>query len=296
MKQHKKNNFKPKYLLFGLIGICFIMMTVSYTVSGANSFVQSTIGTIIVPMQKGLNSFGSWISQGIQNAKTVSALQEENEKLQLDIDTLKSQISSMENNLSELETLRDLLSLKEKYPSYNMVGARIISADTSNWYKVFTIDKGSLDGIQVDMNVIADNGLVGIVIETGLTHSKVRSIIDDSSYVSAMNMNTLDMCVVKGDLQLIDQGLLFVEMISADAAMNEGDALVTSYISEKYLPGLPIGYLTNITEDAAKLTKSAWLTPIVDFEHLTDVLVITQLKADLLKDEEATDESTETAE
>ena len=147
-------------------------------------------------MQKGLNSIGGWIFSRAQEAKTVKELQKENEALKLEVDKLKSQISSLENNQSELDTLRDLLKLREKYPNYNMVGARIISSDAGNWYETFTIDKGSLDGIQVDMNVIADNGLVGIVTEVGLNHAKVRSIMDDSSSVSATNANTNDFCIV----------------------------------------------------------------------------------------------------
>ena len=55
-----------------------------------------------------------------------------------------------------------------------------------NWFSTFTIDKGSKDGIAADMNVMAGSGLVGIVTEVGPTWAKVRSIIDDSSNVSAM--------------------------------------------------------------------------------------------------------------
>ncbi len=295
MKQHKKNGgITPKYIFLALLAVCCILIGVSFMWgSTTNNVVQKTIGTVIVPMQKGLNSIGYWISSRVENSRTVSELKEENEALQLQVDTLKAQISSMENNLAELDTLRDLLSLREKYPNYNMVGARIISSDAGNWYDTFTIDKGSRDGIQVDMNVIADNGLVGIVIETGLNHSKVRAITDDSSSVSAVNSNTKDPCFVNGSLQLKDTGLLDVDLIKDDAQMIEGDAIVTSYLSDKFLPELPIGYISNVTKDSSTLTQRATVTPIVDFEHLTDVLVITLLKKDLTSDE-VTSESTET--
>ena len=291
MKQHKKNGgITPKYIFLALLAVCCILIAVSFMWgSTTNNIVQKTIGTVIVPMQKGLNSIGYWISSKVENSKTVSELKEENEALQLQVDTLKAQISSMENNLAELDTLRDMLSLKEKYPNYNMVGARIISSDAGNWYDTFTIDKGSLDGIKVDMNVIADNGLVGIVIETGLNHSKVRAITDDSSSVSAQNASTKDPCIVNGSLKLKDTGLLEVELIKADAQMAEGDAIETSHLSDLFLPGLPIGFISNVTQDSSTLTQKATVTPIVDFEHLTDVLVITQLKQDLITDEDTGD-------
>ena len=292
MKQHKKNGrFNPKYLFLTLLAVCCLLIAISFTWGATNNIVQKTVGTVIVPMQKGLNSIGSWISSRLEDSRTIKELQEENEALSLQVDTLKSQISSMENNLNELDELRDLLALKESYPNYSMVGARIISSDAGNWYDTFTIDKGSSDGIAVDMNVIADNGLVGIVIETGINHSKVRAITDDSSSVSAMDAISEDQCIVNGSLEQKDTGLLDVELIRDDAQISEGNELVTSYLSDKYLPGLTIGYITNVTEDKSTLTKTANVTPVVDFEHLRDVLVITQLKADLVNDEGLADTS-----
>ncbi|MBB5263662.1 rod shape-determining protein MreC [Catenibacillus scindens] len=294
MKQHKKNGgINPKYLFLALLAVCCVLIAVSFTWGTANNIVQRTLGTVIVPMQSGLNSIGSWISSRVEDSKTISELRDENEQLQLQVDTLKSQISSMENNLNELDELRQLLELKESYPNYSMVGARIISSDASNWYDTFTIDKGSSDGIQVDMNVIADNGLVGIVIETGINHSIVRSITDDASSVSAMDAISEDHCIVSGSLEEKDTGLLNVELIHDDAQIEEGNEIVTSYLSDKFLPGLTIGYITSVTEDASTLTRTAKVTPVVDFEHLRDVLVITQLKADLVEGgESSTSEET----
>ena len=222
MKQHKKNGgVNPKYLFLALLAVCCGLIAVSFTWGATNNIVQSTLGTVIAPLQTGLNSIGTWVSSLVEDSRTVSELQEENEALQLEVDTLRSQISSMENNLSELDDLRELLALKESYPNYSMVGARIISSDASNWYDTFTIDKGTNDGIQVDMNVIADNGLVGIVIETGFNHSIVRSITDDSSSVSAMDAISEDHCIVNGSLEEKDTGLLNVELIRSDAQIAE---------------------------------------------------------------------------
>ncbi len=288
MKNRKRGGgIRPKYLFICLLALCCLFVSVSYSLGAAgNNFIQKTVGAVIVPMQKGLNSIGYWMSSKIENTKSIDELKSENEALKLEIDTYKSKISSLENNIAELENLRELLQLKEKYPNYSMVGARIISTDAGNWYNIFTIDKGSLDGIKVDMNVIADNGLVGIVVETGLNHSKVRAIIDDASSVSAMNANTLDLCIVNGNLELTDTGLLDVELIKADAQMIDGDQIVTSYLSDKFLPGITIGYISNVETDTSKLTMTANVTPIVDFDHLTDVLVITQLKEELVANDE----------
>ena len=187
----------------------------------------------------------------------------------------------MENNLSDYEDLLDLLALSEKYPSYDMTGARIIGKDAGNWYDTFTINKGSVDGIKKDMNVVAGNGLVGIVTQVNANSAVVRSIIDDASNVSGMISKNRDICIVNGDLTLMDSGLLDVELITKGSTVVKGDEVVTSYISDKYLPGLLIGYISDVTENDTELTLSAKLTPTVDFQHLSNVLVIKQLKEDM---------------
>ena len=79
----------------------------------------------------------------------------------------------------------------------------------------------------------------------------------------------------------MDSGLLDVELITKGSTVVKGDEVVTSYISDKYLPGLLIGYISDVTEDDTELTLSAKLTPAVDFQHLSNVLVIKQLKEDM---------------
>ena len=101
-----------------------------------------------------------------------------------------------------------MYNLDQQYTEYPKIAAEIISKDPGNWYDTFMINRGSADGIRVDNNVLADKGLVGIVTEVGTHWATVRSIIDDSSNVSAMTVSTQDNCVVEGDLELIDEGKL----------------------------------------------------------------------------------------
>lgn len=129
------------------------------------------------------------------------------------------------------------------------------------------------------MNVLAGSGLVGRIIDVGPNWAKVMSIIDDNSNTSGMVLSTSDNLVVRGSLVLYADGLISFEMLidSADRVV-EGDKIVTSNVSDKYLPGILIGYISSITVDSNNLTKSGMITPAVDFEHLEEVLVITELK------------------
>ena len=162
------------------------------------------------------------------------------------------------------------------------MGAHVIGKDSGNWFSTFTIDKGSKDGIEKNMNVIAGTGLVGIVTETGPTWSKVRAIIDDSSNVSAMVLSTSDRCIVEGDLSLMSDGKIrFEQMENNDNTINVGEQIVTSYISDKYLQGILIGYVSEVNVDSNNLTRSGYITPAVDFKNLQEVLVITTKKSSI---------------
>ena len=141
------------------------------------------------------------------------------------------------------------------------------------------------DGIRVDNNVLADKGLVGIVTEVGTHWATVRSIIDDSSNVSAMTVSTQDNCVVEGDLELIDEGKLsFSQLYDQNNKVTVGERIVTSNISEKYVEGLFIGYVSEVEQNSNNLTKTGTIVTPVDFQHLKNVLVITVNKQDSVND------------
>ena len=161
---------------------------------------------------------------------------------------------------------------------YPKVAANVIASENSNWFSKFTIDKGSNDGIREDMNVLSGTGLVGIVTEVGPNWATVSSIIDDKN-VSAMILTTFDKCIVSGDLQTVQDGLLkFEQLANNENEVAVGDQIVTSNVSDKYLQGILVGYVSSISEDSNHLTKSGTITPAVDFEHLQQVLVILDKK------------------
>ena len=179
-----------------------------------------------------------------------------------------------------LERLRELYQLDQDYQQYNKIGARVIAKDSGAWFQVFRINKGSADGVRVDANVIAGGGLVGIVTDVGANYATVRSIIDDVSRVSAMAQQSGDTCFVEGDLTLFSEGRLRISKITKDGDVKDGDRIVTSNVSSKYLPGILIGYATNVTTDDTRLTKSGYLVPAAKFNNLQEVLVILELKED----------------
>lgn len=279
MNNKSKLPFPSRYLLLVLALFCLGAMFVAFTSKNSPAPVKNAAGYIIVPMQKGINKLGGWFGDKSFEFKTLKQVEKENKKLQEQIDALEVENSQLLQERYELDRLRKLYELDEKYAGYEKVAARVIAKDSGNWFSTFTIDKGSKNGIKVDMNVIAGSGLVGRVVETGANWAKVRTIIDDSSNVSAMVLSTQDLCIVKGNLELMsDNTIEFEKMVDSDNNVAVGEQVVTSNVSGKYLEGILIGYITEIREDSNKLTKSGYISPVVDFEHISEVLVIKNLK------------------
>ena len=279
MRRKSKFSLPSKYMLLLLTILGVGLMFVTFTTNVTLGPVQAISGYVIVPVQKGINEIGSWFSTRTDYRQTIRELQAENLELKEKVSELTIENSQLVQETYELSRLRELYQLDEKYPAYSKVAARVIGKDPGNWFSTFMIDKGTDDGISIDCNVIADGGLVGIVTRVGKDWATVRSIIDDSSNVSGMVLSTSDTCFVQGDLEMMNQGQIrLTQLLDEEDRIQIGEEIVTSNISVKYLEGIPIGYISELSYDSNKLTKSGTITPIADFQHLQEVLVITNKK------------------
>ena len=216
----------------------------------------------------------------VDDVVSLRNVRQDNKKLKEQVDELTQKLSTIKLEQYELDNLRKLMELDQKYPSYDKVAARVIANDGGNWFNTFLIDKGEKDGIEKDMNVIAGSGLVGIVTDTGSNYAKVRAIIDDVSNVSGMALSTADRCIINGNLASMNQEQVigFSDLKCEEDAVKTGEQIVTSHISDKYLEGILIGYVSTIERNSNNLTYSGTITPAVDFQHLQEVLVILDKK------------------
>ena len=278
-RKGEKFTLPGKYLLFILTILCTGLIVLTFNTNLISAPISAVGGFIIVPLQDGVSKAGSWLGRRSQELVQIRSLLEENEKLKAQIDELTMENISLQQDRYELTNLRELYDLDVQYDEYEKVGARIIAKDSGNWFHSFMIDKGYEDGLMIDMNVMAGSGLVGRIIDVGPNWSKVMSIIDDNSNTSGMVLSTSDILVVSGNLELYAQGVIgFEKLVDSGDRVVEGDKIVTSNVSDKYLPGILIGYISAINVDANNLTKAGQVTPAVDFEHLEEVLIITQMK------------------
>ena len=281
MKRPSNISVKPKILIFLLTLICVLFLVMSVAFSGFTKPFKKVAGTVVVPLQSGINHIGKWVTDKSELFTTVKNLKKENEKLSQQVAELTEENSLLAQNKYELQRLRDLYELDEDYSSYPKIAATVIGKDPGNYFNIFMINKGSDDGIEKDMNVISGGGLVGIVYDVGKNYSKVRAIIDDESSVSVSFASTSDTAIISGDLKLIDDGVMNITGILADAKVSEGDMIVTSQISNKFLPGILVGYVKTVSKNSDELTQSGTIVPVVDFRHIDEVLVIKEKKEEL---------------
>lgn len=276
---------RSKYVLISLTVFCVLLIGLTSIHDEWLTPLRTGVGYILIPVQSGVNSVGSSIYDELTDLTKLKNAQKENKEMKDIITQLTEENTRLQSEELELNRLRKLYDLDQQYGQYEKVGARVIANDSSNWFQVFRIDKGSKDGIAVDMNVVAGGGLVGLVTDVGANYATVRSIIDDSSRVSGMAMQSGDSCIVAGDLTLFKEGRLWITNVLKESDLKDGDKIVTSNISSVFLPGLLIGYAADITNDTNNVTKSGYLIPAAEFDSLQEVLVITKLKSEMMKEE-----------
>lgn len=282
MKKKNQMSHTNRYILLGLSIFCVLMMVLSSFSDKVGGPFKTVANVTVIPLQQGMNQIGGWMGDMKNNFSTMKQLKSENKKLREQVDALTTENNYLQEERYEFERLQELYKLDQNYAEYEKTAAHVIGKDAGNWFGTFTIDKGSKDGIEVNMNVLAGSGLVGIVTDVGPTWAKVRLIIDDSSNISAMAISTSDTCIVSGDMALMGTGqIAFSQMENNDNVVAVGDQIVTSYISDKYLQGILIGSVSEVNVDSNNLTRSGYITPAVDFKNIQEVLVITTTKAEL---------------
>jgi len=269
--------FFEKYKKQLLRGGVLLLVLITVISSGKQlnaTLLESAIGVVVTPFQDLTTGISSWVDETVTSARNKADLKKENTELKNQIAELLEENRRLAMYEEENANLSALLKIAQKYPDYESIGATVIAKDPGVWYDGFTIDKGTTSNISANMVLIAPEGLVGRVLESGMTFSKAQSILDSRSSVPAMSTRTGDLGVVKGNYTLSADGLCIMEYIDAKAEIMVGDEIVTSHLSDIYPAGLAIGKVLELETDTNGLTKYAVIQPYVDLKHLDTILVI----------------------
>ncbi len=266
---------KPaKKKLIVLLSTTAVILAISAIgVITGNKFISNVVGTVTSPVQKGVavtvnatKSFFGNIADSGKNAK-------ENRKLKNEILDLESQVRMLEGYRAENDKLRSMIELEDSRTEFKSVGANVIGRDSSEFNDTITIDKGSKDGIKVNAAVTVPEGLVGTVYEVGYNYSKVRTIYDSDSAVSAICLRTGDMGIMESTGNMSSYGICNMNYIDKSAKTVVGDIIETSGTGGIYPKGILIGKVTKIEEDSRNLTLSATIETNVNLNNIDIVMV-----------------------
>ena len=257
-----------------IITIIILILIVIFSNSDSEiSFLENAASKLVMPVQNGLTYLKNKVSGNSTFFTDINNLKQENEELKQENSELEQSLRELENIKSENETLKEYLGLTEKYGEYKTVPAYIINKDISNYSKTVVINVGSDDGIEENMTVIADQGLVGHVISVTNNTAKVRTIVDTSSSVSCLLSTTDESIVCKGTLD--EESALKAMYIPDDDGIIQGDSVETSGLGGIYPKGIHVGSIKRVVNTKNAIDRYAIVETAVDFDKLDTVLVIT---------------------
>lgn len=275
-----KINISKKLLV--IVATTILILTISLTVQPKENpnFFEKGINTVFLPIQQVIKWPFNKMENSIDFFVDMKNLAEENERLNKENIELKERVRQLEIDGIENSQLRDMLNLTKKYETSNAIVAEVISMDSSIWFDVFTINKGEKDGIKNNMTVLTPQGLVGKVTQTFSTTAQVTSILDVNNAVSARLTKTGDLITTKGDMNLVDKGLLKLKYVTSDVNLAEGDVVETSGMGGIYPKGIFIGTISKVEQDNKTMKTYAVLEPGVDFNKISEVLVISNMEGE----------------
>ena len=261
----------------GLLGIVITIVVLILIVIFSNreantSFFENVANKLVMPIQNGLTYLKNRVSGNSTFFTDISNLKSENQDLKEKNSQLEQSLRELENIKTENETLKEYLGLTEKYGEYKTVPGYVIDKEISNYSKTIIINIGKNDGIEVNMTVIADEGLVGHVVSVTDNTAKVQTIVDTSSSISCLMSTNKDSIICKGTLSSNSE--LKAMYIPADANLVQGDSVDTSGLGGIYPKGIHVGSIKKIVSTKNITDRYALVETAVDFDKLNTVLVV----------------------
>ena len=226
--------------------------------AGANnrltSAPQELLGAAAVPFQK----IGALLSEGVSGVVTKYAeydsIVEENEQLKQENYDLRQQLVDYDKLKAENEAFRDLNNIREQNPEFEYASAFVIGRDPLDQFGGFTVDAGTLDNVKKGDVVVSDKGyLVGIVLEPGLTSSKVLTILSPSLNAAGVVSRTRDNGILTGDSAYSGDGLTTFTGLPRDTLATVGDEIITTGLGEVFPADILVGTVQEVDVNSCKV-------------------------------------------
>ena len=272
---YKKKEHRFVITMLIVSSICCLLTNAAYN-SGVSGFAASALGVVITPVQKLASAVHKSFSDFTMYFGDVNELKKENAELKEELAALTKQNSELAPLKDENEMLYHFLGLKKDRTDLSLVNAEIISRSGSNYTSDFTIDKGSIHGIEKDMAVVTEDGsLLGVIIEVGATYSRGKTITSYDYSVGIKNERTGEPGMLSGDFELSTKNLCRVGDLYDSSDYAVGDIIRTSSLGDIYPPGIYVGTVEELVPDSLGYTVNAVVRPSATVYETDMVMIIT---------------------
>lgn len=265
------------------IWVLIIALLLTAAISLGSVFVPNftapathVLGAMATPFRAVATFFTDRVEAAYDYAFRYHAMQNRLEELEQQVARMSEENRSAQAALEENERLRELLNLQQAHSDFTFVSAAVTGRSASSWTNTLTISKGSAAGLEVDMCVVTEQGyLVGVISDVGPNWATVTTLIDPQTTIGARIERTGDAAILTSDLDHMSAGTCSLSYLSSEAALEVGDAVVTSGLGGVYPAGVTVGTVLEEGTTASGMERYAVVEPTVELGGLKQVFVIT---------------------
>ncbi len=237
--------------------------------------LTAVLEVLTTPFRAASSAVTNWTEEQYDRAFRHEELMAENEALRQRVAELERDAIAGQDAQRENERMKDLLGLHEARPELQYRDAAVVRRASSNWTSDLTIDRGTLNGVEVNDCVIDQYGhLIGVVTEASPNSSRVTTILDPDLKLGGRVARTDEDAILEGDFTLMQEGLLRLSFVSEGAKLVTGDQVTTSGLGGVYPPGLVVGSVRTLYVEEDGVSRYAQVEPEADISGAQYVYVI----------------------
>ncbi len=255
------------FIMFGLI---------LYSASTGGSFFSKAVNFITTPLHQITAGATNAIEDATGLQKSKDELIEENKKLKEQVQQLSTILVDYYDIKTENEQFMKYFQIQKTKPEYSLMPATVIVRDPSDNFYGCTLDKGSLNGVEVNDAVVTESGLIGWVYQVEPTSCKIKTILSPDAKVGALDKPSKDSGIISGGAELADENQTRLTVISEQNNIKPGDLIVTSGIGGVYPGDLIVGTVKGLKYDSFDASLYAVIEPYEDIRNVTEVVIITE--------------------
>ena len=262
-----------------LVGIAvFLAAIMAY--AGANGRLtaapQEILSVAVAPFQRAAAAVSNGVSSLWEKYTNIDAILEENEKLTTENAELRGQMVDYDKLKAENEAYKALTNIQEQHPEMSYVSSFVIGRDPLDSFYGFTLDKGSLDGVEANDAITSDEGyLLGVVTEVDLTSCKVMTILHPSFNAAGVVSRTRDNGILNGNTTYAADGLCTLTNLERSTETHAGDQVITTGLGGVFPPDVLVGVVQELVPEASGKSTIAVIKPGADPRTVKHVFIIT---------------------